>query len=243
MKSIAIVLLVASTFGTSYADGTPGWGNNVWTFDRLAARDASSANQSAVPMNRELRLPQQSETTTVFEEAPSNTPRVGSANSGPTLQDSAMSALEYGAIVAGLSLTYFYGPALLFWGTYHMSCYILPQVGITGFTGMCAATNAGMLLSNSAVAKCGLVMAGAFVGKYGAQTACKTTKTVASGAWTLGGYALSGANSLGKAASSWFWGKPQEESQTVTSIAPTPESVRAARIAAFERRAAPVRAY
>ncbi|WP_010304288.1 hypothetical protein [Candidatus Odyssella thessalonicensis] len=113
-----------------------------------------------------------------------------------------ISAIKFGTVGAGLAVTYMYGPAALLWGTYYGASYALNMMGISGITGIAAATKLGMMASQSTAAKMALTATGGYIAKYGAEAILKTGELSLS----VGKSAATTSWSLSKTAYNYFWG-------------------------------------
>lgn len=184
---LASVLMLTTAANVSASD-------NIMTLDDLRKADKYVERVQANESKRANNLAQSQTITTEKQSVQAEQlPR-------DTLNDTAFSALRWGAVAAGMGLTYFYGPTALFWGTYYGVTWGMGKIGITGVTALVAATKAGTMVAESGTACAALTAASGLVAKHGASTAltiatvtgkvaCAGASYLAEKSWSLGNYA------------------------------------------------------
>lgn len=204
MRNLFAAILVLNA--TSAFAGHP-WGSNVHTLDDFRNDKTHSAPMTAAPAGMALKT--RTEVVVLEEEAqkPATTGSTAIPVADNTFEENITTLLQGAAVVTAAGIAYVYGPAALFWGTYYVSCWGLSKVGITGITGICAATKAGILVADSAAAATAVAAVSGFVAHYGAKGVVKTAKFAGHTAWSLGGFAFRGAQS----AAGWFWSSSSQE--------------------------------
>jgi hypothetical protein len=207
MKKLFAGLLLATAFNSNYVSA----GDNIWTFDRLNARDMNNQQTQAPQQNTSAEIVNSNTSTVTITETTAQ-----QANQASSM-DYVMTGLKYGAVATGLAVTYLYGPAALFWGTYYTSSWALGKLGITGITGLAAATKAGIAVADSSLAQTALVGAGALIANYGADAVVKTAQVVGKASWSFG---------------NWLAGSKQPEATMPTSL-PSTEELRNLRLQRF----------
>ncbi|WP_010304096.1 hypothetical protein [Candidatus Odyssella thessalonicensis] len=162
-------------------------------------------------------------------------PSANQAVETPSASSGIISAIKFGAVGAGLAVTYMYGPAALLWGTYYGASYALNMMGISGITGIAAATKLGMMASQSPAAQLALTATGGYIAQYGAEAVLKAGELSLS----MSKYVASKSWSFGQTAYTYLWG-----SSSVKSAVPE-EAVEAKRnrhLSAIAKRLSPAAA-
>ncbi|WP_010298228.1 hypothetical protein [Candidatus Odyssella thessalonicensis] len=203
MKKLITSLLLSTTLSQAQAlDTNTAWkAPNVWSLPRLEQENPefrAAKEQGFTVVNETPALSKTDNTTVTVQELPS----ANQAEEVPSASSGIISAIKLGAAGAGLAVTYMYGPAALLWGTYYGASYALNVMGISGLTGIAAATKLGMMVSQSTAAQMTLAATGGYIAQYGAEAVIKAGKLSLAG----GKYTASSTWSLGNAAYNYFWG-------------------------------------
>lgn len=209
MKKLITSLLLATTFSQVQAlDTNTAWkAPNVWSLQRLEQDNPeylAAKGEGFIVVNETPALSKTGNTTVTVQELPS----ANQAEQAPSASSGIISTIKLGAAGAGLAVTYMYGPAALLWGTYYGASYALKVMGISGITGIAAATKLGIMVSQSTAAQMTLAATGGYIAQYGAEAVLKGGEL----SLAVGKYTASSAWSLGNAAYNYFWKSPSPKS-------------------------------
>ncbi|WP_010303236.1 hypothetical protein [Candidatus Odyssella thessalonicensis] len=203
MKKLILSLLLATPLSQGYAlDTHTAWkGSNVWSLKRLEQENPkyqTAKVQGFTVVNETPALSRADHTTVTVQEVHS----ANQVEETSATTNSISSAIKLGAVGAGLAVSYMYGPAALLWGAYYGASYALNVIGVSGVTGIAAATKFGIMVSESPLAQKTLMETGGYIAEYGAKAVLKTGELSLS----VGKYAATTSWSLSKTAYNYFWG-------------------------------------